>query len=364
MVKTQLKESVFGFLAFVQNRILGKFKKPKPAELRVFYIGGYWRGPNDVVAQMLQGLKAVGVNVFEFNTDENHDALEVENPPYDRGTSGPVWLVRDRLFPLILKFCPHVIICNAGGLSFRPKDVIALRRWGIKLLGIALSDPEVYEATTSKICHNFDVYYAIVKEFVDIYRSSGVQAYRLPIATNDLFFHPVPPRPEYECDVLLLGAVHEDRIKPVKALVEHFNTHVYGENWEKYGINNRGFLFGEDTLSALNSAKVAVIFPRTVSGFKAVKIGIFDFLAAGCLVATEDFPDLHEYFQVGREIVAFKDEDDMLKKIRYYLDNPKEADAIRKAGREKVIKNYTWQKVWPNVLLSVVEVDGWKAKPE
>lgn len=362
MIKNLLKETILGFLVFVQNRILGKFKNPGPAELRVFYIGGYWRGANDVVAQMLQGLQAVVVNVFEFNTDENHDALDVENRPYDRGTSGPVWLVRSRLFPLLLKFRPHVIICNAGGLSFRPQDVIVLRRWGIKLLGIALSDPEVYEATTSKICHNFDVFYALVKEFVDIYRRTGVQAYRLPIATNELFFHPVHPRPEYDCDVLILGAVHEDRIEPVRALVKHFNTHVYGENWEQHGIDNRGFLFGEETLYALNSAKMAVIFPKTVSGFKAVKIGVFDFLAAGCLVVTEDFPDLHEYFDVEKEIVAFKDTDDMLKKIRYYLDHTEEADLIRRAGREKIIKNYTWKKVWPNILLSIVEVDGWEAR--
>ncbi len=70
-----------------------------------------------------------------------------------------------------------------------------------------------------------------------------------------------------------------------------------------------GFLYGEDTLSALNSAKMAIIFPRTVSGFKAVKLGIFDF-----------------------------------------FDHPDEADAIRQAGRKRVVENYTWKKAWPAIL--------------
>jgi len=359
LVKTLLKEAIFGFLVFVQNRILGKFKKPKPAELRVFYIGGYWRGPNDIVVQMLQGLKMIGISVFEFNTDENHDALDTDNRPYDRGTNGPVWLVRDRLLPLILRFRPHIIVCNAGGLSFRAEDAAYLRNLGIKLFGVALSDPDVYASSTSKIAQNFDVFYSNDKNTVDLYRESGVNSYQLPIATNDLFFHPVPPQPEYACDVLHLGAVHQDRIEPVKALLEHFDTHVYGENWEKYGVPNRGFVYGDDTLKALNSAKLAIIFSRTPSGQQTVKVGIFDFLSAGALVAAEDFPELHQYFDVKKELITFNGMDEMLEKIRYYLDHPAEADAIRTAGRRKVLNNFTWVKVWPKILAPIIRVDGW-----
>lgn len=351
------------FRIFVQNKIIAWLKPPRPAELRVFYIGGYWRGPNDMVAQMLQGLRATGANVVDFNTDKNQDALDTDGYSYDMGTSSPVWLVQKKLFPLILRFCPHVVICNAGGLSFRPRDAIFLRNLGIKLLTIVLSDPEVYEPTTSKIAQNFDVLYTVVNKYVDIYRKHGPRAYLLPMATNPLFFHPVPSRPEYKCDVLVLGSVHTDRIEPVKALVKHFDTHVHGENWEKYGIQNRGLLFGEDTLSALNSAGMAVIFSRTVSGLPAVKVGILDFLAAGCLVVTDTSPELDRYFVVGKEIIVFNDTQEMLEKIRYYLDHPQEADAIRKAGREKVINNFTWEKVWPKVLSTVTRVDGWAVNP-
>src|SRR5215213_3468900 len=234
---------------FVQNRILSWLKPPRPAHLRVFYIGGYWRGPNDMVAQMLQGLRATGVQVIDFNTDKNRDALETDGQ-YDMGTTSPVWLVRGKLFPLIFRVRPHLVICNAGGLSFRPQDAAFLRRLGVKLLAMVLSDPEVYEPTTSKIARNFDVLYTVVNQYVEIYHLHGPQAYLLPIATNPLFFHPVPSRPEYKCDVLILGAVHTDRIEPVRELVNHFDTHVYGENWENYGIKSRGLLFGEDVLSA------------------------------------------------------------------------------------------------------------------
>ncbi|HUE98853.1 MAG TPA: glycosyltransferase [Anaerolineales bacterium] len=348
---------------FVQNKIISWLKPPRPAGLRVFYIGGYWRGPNDMVAQMLQGLRATGVNVVDFNTDEDRAALETDGKPYDRGTTSPVWLVRGKLFPLIFRFRPHVIICNAGGLSFRPRDAGFLRILGIRLLTMVLSDPEVYEPSTSKIARNFDVVYTVVSQCVELYRRQGTQAYWLPMATNPRFFHPVPARPEYRCDVLVLGAVHADRVEPVRALTENFDTHVYGEGWAEHGIHSRGFLFGEDMLSALNSGSLAVIFSRTLSGLPAVKVGVLDFLAAGGLVVTDDSPDLNRYFVPGKEIIVFKDTGDLLEKIRYYLQHPEETDAIRKAGRAKVINHFTWDRVWPNVLATVTRVEGWHNDP-
>lgn len=344
-----LKNIFFGFLVFIQNRVLARLIRPDITDLRIFYIGGYWRGPNDMVAQMLHGLRSTGVHVVDFNTDKNHDALDTDGQPYDMGTTSPVWLVRAKLFPLIFRFRPHIIICNAGGLSFRPQDAVFLRKLGIKLLGIALSDPAVHASTTSKIAQNFDIFYSKDVDCVNSYKKAGVNAHQLPTATNPLFFHPVPPKDEYQCDVLILGAVHDDRIEPVKALVKNFDTHVHGENWEKYGIENRGYVFGKDTLAALSSAKLTVIFSRQVSGHQALKVGIFDFLAAGCLVITDENPQLHNYFSVGQEIVTFSDIDDMLRKIRYYIEHPAEADVIRKAGQKKVVDNYTWDRVWLDI---------------
>lgn len=346
-------------LIAAQNKVFAKLSPPSPERLKVFYIGGYWRGPNDMVAQMLAGLRATSVNVVDFNTDQNHDSLDTDGNHYDMGTTSPVWLVREKLFPHIFKFRPHVIICNAGGLSFRSQDAAYLRKLGIKIMGIALSDPAVYESTTSRIARNFDVFYSKDIDCVNLYRASGVDAHQLPTATNPLFFRPVAPREGMKCEVLILGAVHADRVEPVKALVEHFDTHVYGEEWDAYGIKSRGFVYGEDTLAALSSARMAVIFSRQVSGHQALKVGIFDFLSAGCLVVTDENPQLYNYFQVGREVIVFTDIHDMITKIRYYLDHPEEANEIRRAGREKVIQNYTWDRVWKKALLKVVLVKGW-----
>jgi spore maturation protein CgeB len=325
-----------------------------PKELRAVHIGGYWRGPNDMVRQMMLGLRAAGTEVLEFNTDEHRDALETEGRQYDRGTTGPVWLRGERLLPILERFDPHLVVCNAGGLSFRPADARALRERRT-LLGIALSDPDVFEPATSRIARNFDVFLTNAPACVSRYEALGVETRVLPVATNEEFFHPVPPRRKLRCEILVLGRAHPDRVQPVKALVENFDTHLYGEGWQEHGLESRGLICGDDVLAALSSARITVVFFKTGAGHALVKVGLFDFAAAGALVFTNRFAEVEQYFEYGREIVGFNDTDDLMRRVRHYLDHPDEAEAIRRAGRERVLREHTWRTVWPRILQDLSE---------
>jgi spore maturation protein CgeB len=320
---------------------------------RTFYIGGYgWRGKNDMVYQMMLGIRSTGAEFFEFDTDAHAGVLDTEGRDYDRGTTGPVWLRWPVVRPYLERFQPELVVCNAGGLSFRPGVAAELQRRSVKLLGIALSDPDVFTPTTMHIARNFDIFATNAPACVPEYRRLGANPVELPIATTESFFHPVPPRAEMACDVLILGRASPDRILPVRELVRRFHTHVYGEGWEEHGVPSRGLIYGDDVLAALNSASVVVVFSRTPAGHCIVKVGLFDFLAAGALVATESFPELARYFHPGRDLIAFTDADtgDLIRQIDHYLGHPDEAAEIRKAGREHVLKEHTWKKVWPHFL--------------
>ncbi len=323
--------------------------------LRALHIGGYWRGANDMVRQMMLGLRSAGVEVLEYGTDHHPEALDAEGRAYDRGTLGPVWLRREHLLPVIDRFDPHLIVCNAGGLSFRPEDASRLRQWRT-LLGIALSEPDVFEPSTSRISPNFDLFLTNAPECVARHEVSGARAAVLPVATNEEFFHPAPPQPELACDVLVLGRAHPDRVEPVRALSANFATHLYGEGWTDHGLTSRGTIYGDDVLAALNSAKATVVFYRTGAGHALVKVGLFDFAAAGALVVTNRFAGVERYFEYGREIVGFEDTVDLVRQIRRLLDHPAEADAIRRAGRERVLADHTWRRAWPRILRQLSEL--------
>ena len=103
-------------------------------------------------------------------------------------------------------------------------------------------------------------------------------------------------------------------------------------------------------LAALASAKATVLFFRTGGGHALVKVGLFDFAAAGALVITNRFAEVEPYLTYGREIVGFESTDDLLRQVRFYLDHPEEAEAVRQAGRARVLAEHTWPAVWPRIL--------------
>ena len=322
---------------------------PPRERLRALHVGGYWRGPNDMVRQMMLGLRATGAEVVEYSTDAHPEALDTEGRPYDRGTTGPVWLREEHLAAPIEALRPHLIVCNAGGLAFRPAVAARLRR-GSCLLGIALSDPDVFAPTTGHIAATFDRFLTNAPQCVPRYAELGAAAGVLPIATNEAFFRPLPPRPEVVCEVLVMGRAHPDRVAPVRALCAAFDTHLYGEGWEEHGLASRGVVLGEEALAALSSARMVVVFFRTGGGHALVKVGLFDFAAAGALVVTERFAAVEPYFRYDEEIVGFESTADLLSKVRWYLDHPQAADRVRRAGRARVLAEHTWTKTWPRVL--------------
>jgi hypothetical protein len=302
-----------------------------------------------MVRQMMLGLRAAGAEVYEYNTDENPEALDCEGRPYDRGRFGPVWLVWDALRPQIEEFSPDLIVCNAGGLSFRPDQAKKLRK-STMLLGVALSDPDVFSPATSRIAANFDLFLTNAPGCVPGYRASGANAGVLPLATNEEFFHPVEACPGLDCEVLVIGRASPDRIEPVRRLCERFRVHLYGEGWEQHDIPATDPIYGEDLLRALNSARISVVFSRTPAGHCIAKIAVLDFIASGALVATERIPELESYFEYDSEIIGFRNQDELFAKIHYHLEHPTEALAIREAGRRRVLRDHTWSKVWPGII--------------
>lgn len=317
--------------------------------VRALHIGGYWRGPNDMVRQMMLGLRAAGAEVLEVNTDERPELLDTEGKPYVRGTSCPVWLRVEQLEPELNQLLPNLIVCNAGGLGFREKDAERLRKRSF-LLGIALSDPEVFEPSTRHIAAQFDAFLTNAPSCVPRYQALGACADVMGFATNEEFFHPVPPREAMRCEVLVLGQAHPDRVEPVRALVERFETHLYGEGWQAHGLASRGLIFGDDVLAALNSARATVVFLRTASGHAIVKAGLFDFAAAGALVVASHSTEVERLFRYGEEIVGFRTTEELVAQVEHFLKHPEQAALIRRAGRERVLRDYTWRVVWPQML--------------
>ena len=75
----------------------------------------------------------------------------------------------------------------------------------------------------------------------------------------------------------------------------------------------------------------------------------FEVPMSGGLYLTQYHPDLERVFDVGREIATYRNEGDCAATIRELLAEPDAADAIRRAGHARALRDHTYEARWMNV---------------
>lgn len=77
---------------------------------------------------------------------------------------------------------------------------------------------------------------------------------------------------------------------------------------------------------------------------ETMNMRIFEATGSGAFLLTEYYDNLSEYFEIGKEIEVFRDEKELIEKIRYYLAHPKERQEIAKRGQERCLRDYSMEK--------------------
>lgn len=70
----------------------------------------------------------------------------------------------------------------------------------------------------------------------------------------------------------------------------------------------------------------------------------FEAPMSGAFYLTGYMDEIEEFFVPGKEIVVYRNLTDLLDKIEYYLANTGEAEKIRVAGRERALRDHTYQR--------------------
>ena len=74
---------------------------------------------------------------------------------------------------------------------------------------------------------------------------------------------------------------------------------------------------------------------------RGMKLRPFEILGAGGFCLSEYSVSLSKSLVDGEDLVYYYSKDDLINKIKFYLDNPQEAKKIAKQGHEKVVNNYS-----------------------
>ena len=76
---------------------------------------------------------------------------------------------------------------------------------------------------------------------------------------------------------------------------------------------------------------------------EAVNQRVFDVPACGAFMLTDYQKSIDELFDAGKEIVIFREREEIPGLVKYYLDNPEKREAVSRKGMERVLKQHTYK---------------------
>ncbi len=164
----------------------------------------------------------------------------------------------------------------------------------------------------------------------------GVTPHAATFCENALFIHQCPDDEmnfmlddiEYKADVTFIGSIdsskiHGDRQMFVNALKNEFP-----------GFKHYNGVFGLEHNKIVNESKINLNFsPTDATG---VSVRIYKILASGGFLMTTPWNGLEETFTFNENIVTFETKEELIEKVKFYLENEEERNRIRLNAYNKI----------------------------
>jgi spore maturation protein CgeB len=214
----------------------------------------------------------------------------------------------------------------------------------------------------SEIAPAYDFCLVPEKFRVDDYRRVGANPVYCQEAANPNVYRPLDVAHEF--DVTFVGQRYGNRPMYLRRLVEAgIDVRAWGPRWDEQSWAARskadealarraGAPLSDDELVAMYSrSRISLGFsavahvPKDGSPpIRQVRLRDFEAPMSGAFYLVERFDELAEFFEPGKEIVFFEDEDDLADKAAFYLRHERERRRIRDAGLRRARAQHTWHK--------------------
>jgi spore maturation protein CgeB len=224
-------------------------------------------------------------------------------------------------------------------------------KYGILIINIGMDDRHQFKDNILELIPHLDLALTAAPECVEWYLKEGCPAIFFPEASDENIYHPMPNLLKKH-DVSFVGAKYGIREKIVLALRnEGIQVTAYGSGW------GTGFLPVSEVPKLFAESKI-VLGVGTIGhshDFYALKMRDFDGPMSGSCYLTHDNSDLYSLFEIGKEIVTYKDIAECVEKVKYLLKNESEREAIARAGYIRAKAEHTWTIRFKNVLDIIFE---------
>ncbi|MCF8196963.1 MAG: glycosyltransferase [Polynucleobacter sp.] len=150
----------------------------------------------------------------------------------------------------------------------------------------------------------------------------------------------------YECDIVFIGHFEKDgRLEHLEEIVKNgYKLRLFGPGYEWNRILEKSpvlyhlapvhLIWGNEYNKAICGAKIALCFFSKLNHDTYTR-RCFEIPAAGSLLLSEYSEDLASLYKASEEADFFKTKEEMIKKIKFYLDNDNIRISVSKKGAQR-----------------------------
>ncbi len=220
----------------------------------------------------------------------------------------------------------------------------SLKKYGIPIAVISMDDKHTFQHNTiankygqKQLINEVDIILTTSKQAYHWYIKEGGSAYYMPEAADpEIFCYNEIAK---DIDVSFIGLAYGYRFGFIKLLQKAgINVQCFGKNW------GTGIISHEQKVEIYNRSKINLGIGWTGVSDKmtCLKGRDFEIPMTGGLYLTNFDYELANCFTIGKELLCFSNHIDCIEQIKFYLNNPVEAEQIRSAARERARAQHSW----------------------
>jgi len=248
----------------------------------------------------------------------------------------------------------HIFFSYHSGRWLFPKTVQDIGKLGIITINFGFDDTLKFwdrkengfwmgNAGIAKY-YDFNVFCSREKDIVK-YNMVGANAVFFPPGGNQEVFGALKSYEKREYPVSFIGQNYGARKEYIEFLrAGGVPVYARGVGWPD------GPVTLDEMLSIYSNSLLTLGFGY-ISGTRITQLKGRDFEVpmTGAAYVTTYSDELAKYFEPDKEIILYRDRKELLEKVKYYAGRPDEAKAIGTAGRERSLREHTWDKRWARV---------------
>ena len=141
--------------------------------------------------------------------------------------------------------------------------------------------------------------------------------------------------------------MHPSRIRFLENLCTRLDIQVWAPGVEALQRRSAirkaymGHAWGLQMYQILARSKITLNHHGDIPPY-ANNMRLFEATGVGTLLITDWKENLHELFEPGKEVVAYRSAEECAELIQYYLDHEAEREAIARAGQQRTLKDHTY----------------------